>query len=171
MASRAKLVAQFLWLSEQALEKYLKCTLLLRQFPPKTRRSTISGPCSLSSTRSARSAPTSRAGQRASMRRLDQYGRYSRYFEISNLSAGAELVTLDRAVWEIRRYCEPTMDSASSPRSAGAIVALRDGDPAPCLNPMVAISRRSSTIGLTWLGAPSFGRTPSLASGGEEKSG
>ena len=35
---------------------------------------------------------------------LDEYGQY-RYLEVSNVAFGADLVTLDRAVWELRRYC------------------------------------------------------------------
>jgi hypothetical protein len=35
---------------------------------------------------------------------LDEYGSY-RYLEVSNVAFGADLMTLDRAVWELRRYC------------------------------------------------------------------
>jgi hypothetical protein len=34
-ASRARLVSQFLWASQQAVEKYLKCILLLNRIPGK----------------------------------------------------------------------------------------------------------------------------------------
>jgi len=36
--------------------------------------------------------------------KLANYGPY-RYLEISNFAFGSELVDLDRAVWEVRRYC------------------------------------------------------------------
>jgi hypothetical protein len=35
---------------------------------------------------------------------LDDYGRF-RYFEVSHRAFGADLITLDRAVWELRRHC------------------------------------------------------------------
>jgi hypothetical protein len=35
MAYRAKLPVQFLWASQQALEKYLKCILFIRRVPAK----------------------------------------------------------------------------------------------------------------------------------------
>ena len=35
MAYRAQLVPQFLWLSLQALEKYLKCILVLNRIPAR----------------------------------------------------------------------------------------------------------------------------------------
>jgi hypothetical protein len=53
---------------------------------------------------------------------LDQCGRY-RYFEVSTVGFGAQLVTLDRAVWELRRYC--TVDE--EPRR----LRLRQGFAAP----------------------------------------
>jgi len=33
MASRAQLVVQYIWASQQAIEKYLKCILLLNRIP------------------------------------------------------------------------------------------------------------------------------------------
>ena len=35
LASRAALVTQFLWASQQAVEKYLKCILLMNRVPAK----------------------------------------------------------------------------------------------------------------------------------------
>jgi hypothetical protein len=103
MACRAALVTQFLWAAQQALEKYLKCILLLNRIEAKNVRhdlgravSKISGSGKVSLDLSPKT--------KEFIAMLDEYGRY-RYLEISNLAFGADLVTLDRAVWELRRYC------------------------------------------------------------------
>jgi len=121
MACRAALTTQYLWASQQAVEKYLKFILLLNRIPAKDVRHDLSkaldkikksGNVTLDLTK----------GTREFIERLDRYGQY-RYFEISNVGFGVELVTLDRAVWELRRYCTPS----KQPREA----KLRDGYPAP----------------------------------------
>ncbi len=61
-------------------------------------------------------------GTREFIERLNQYGP-CRYLEVSNAGFGAELVTLDRAVWELRRYCTLTKGVQQA--------KLRDGYPAP----------------------------------------
>lgn len=53
---------------------------------------------------------------------LDKYGKY-RYLEISHYAFGSNLVRLDRAVWELRRFC--TM----APQARQA--TLRPGHPPP----------------------------------------
>jgi HEPN domain-containing protein len=121
MACRAALTTQYLWSSQQAVEKYLKCILLLNRIPARDVRHDLrkalnkierSGSLKLDLTE----------GTRQFIDRLDKYGPY-RYFEISNVGWGADLVALDRAVWELRRYCT----LAKEPRQA----TLRDGYPAP----------------------------------------
>src|SRR5437773_8141888 len=103
MACRAALVTQFLWASQQAVEKYLKCILLLNRIKAKKVRHDLgkalgkikgSGKVSLKLTQ----------GTEKFIEMLDDYGEY-RYLEVSNFAFGAQLVRLDRAVWELRRYC------------------------------------------------------------------
>jgi hypothetical protein len=53
---------------------------------------------------------------------LDQCGQ-CRYLEVSNITFGGDIVRLDRAVWELRRFCT----LAQKPRQA----MLRDGFSAP----------------------------------------
>lgn len=113
MACRAALVTQFLWASEQTIEKYLKCILLLNRIPAKDVRK-INATSKL--TLDLRDATTE------FIKRLDMYGQY-RYFEASNVGFGIDLITLDRAVWEVRRYCT----LAIGPRQA----KLQEGFPAP----------------------------------------
>jgi HEPN domain-containing protein len=103
MACRAALVTQFLWASQQAVEKYLKCILLLNRIEAKNVRHDLrkalrkiedSGKISLGL----------KQGTEKFIEILDDYGRF-RYFEASNCAFGAQLLRLDRAVWELRRYC------------------------------------------------------------------
>lgn len=101
LSFRALLVPQFLWQSLQAIEKYLKCILVLNR---------ISAPKShdLSQLLNA-----FESAQKFSIRLsqdthefieyLDTYGRF-RYYECPYYSLGDELFRLDKAVWEIRRY-------------------------------------------------------------------
>jgi len=101
LSFRSRLIPQFLWQSLQALEKYLKCILVLNRIlaprghhlgdlirafervkPFELRLST---PC------------------RMYIDFLDTYGRH-RYFESSWYVKGREIVELDQSVWEVRRY-------------------------------------------------------------------
>ncbi len=101
LSFRSRLIPQFLWQSLQALEKYLKCILVLNRIPAKRGHDLgelvrafervnpfelrLSQPC------------------RKFIDFLDTYGRH-RYFESSWYVKGGEIVELDRAVWEVRRY-------------------------------------------------------------------
>lgn len=121
MACRAALVTQYLWASQQAIEKYLKCILLLNRRPARRVKQKIGvalsalqqfGKVSLNLT----------PGSREFVEHLDTYGRF-RYQEVSNHAFGRDIVTLDRCVWELRRYC-----TLSATTRQGQ---LRDGFPAP----------------------------------------
>jgi hypothetical protein len=103
MACRVGLVIQFLWSSQQAMEKYLKCVLLLNRIPAKDvghdlgkalSRISASGKLTIELT-----PPTGEFIQK-----LDQCGA-CRYLEVSHFALGSDLVVLDRAAWELRRYC------------------------------------------------------------------
>jgi HEPN domain-containing protein len=101
LAFRARLIPQFLWASLQAFEKYLKCILVLNRIKAERGHDLaeilavfeVSPPFELRLT----------ARSKKFLQFLDTYGRH-RYFESSWYVMGGELVDLDRAVWEIRRY-------------------------------------------------------------------
>ena len=120
LSYRAGLTAQYLWSSQQAIEKYLKCILLLNRIKAgdvnhdldaAQKRVEMNG-IALNLT------PVSKAF----ISHVDSCAQ-CRYLEISWFSFGREIVELDRAVWELRRFC--TLDE--EPRR----VSLRDGSPAP----------------------------------------
>ena len=102
-AFRCRLIPQALWASLQAVEKYLKCILLLQRIKGKNIRHSLRRAIDIlygSNKVSLRLTPASEEF----IRHVDNYGRH-RYFEISIFSFGGETVDLDRVVWELRRYC------------------------------------------------------------------
>jgi len=105
MAFRARLTPQFLWASLQAIEKYFKCIHVLNRVPlPKQRGlgHNLSALYDLT-TRECFDVRLSE-GSKKLIEHLDNYGRF-RYLEIPWHVLGYERFDLDRAVWEIRRYC------------------------------------------------------------------
>jgi hypothetical protein len=103
MACRAQLVTPFLWSSQQAIEKYLKCILLLNRIPGKHVKHNLDA--ALRAIDSSRKLVLELSlGTKQYIEYLETFGRY-RYLENSPVAVGANLVDLDRAAWELRRYC------------------------------------------------------------------
>ncbi len=103
MAARTRLFPQFLWSSLQALEKYLKCILLLNRIKATNLGHKIGAGLTLISSK----APFQLLLKQHSLdfiQHLDTYGRF-RYLETPFHVKGLELVELDLTVWSIRRYC------------------------------------------------------------------
>ncbi len=103
MAWRHSLYPQFHWSALQAIEKYLKCILLLNRVPAKNLRHDLDKALQLTS-----KLPFDielSASSRELIQHLDRFGRW-RYLESSYYVYGPKLVQLDRTVWEVRRYCQ-----------------------------------------------------------------
>lgn len=103
MAYRAKLVPQFLWSSLQSIEKYFKCILLLNRIKACSLKHDLGAALDLL----GKHAPFELRLQKPSrelIEHLDTYGRF-RYLETPFHIMGLELMQLDMAVWDIRRYC------------------------------------------------------------------
>lgn len=105
MAFNARLMPPFLWSGLQAIEKYFKCIHVLNRVPkPRIALGHHLAP-SLDLIRQkcpftiVLSETTSEI-----IEHLDTYGRF-RYLDVSWHVLGHERFRLDRAVWEIRRYC------------------------------------------------------------------
>ncbi len=118
LAYRSHLTTQFLWLGLQAVEKYLKCILLLNRI----KGTDIGHHLELAYDRINEREPFRISLSKVSlkiMRHLDTYGK-NRYFEFPFYVEGLDLIRLDRLIWEIRRYCflpaEKTATSGSSQR-------------------------------------------------------
>lgn len=101
MAFRARLIPQFFWASLQALEKYLKCMLVLNRIKANHGHALgeILAEFEKSKPFELRLSPPARRF----ITLLDTYGRH-RYFESSWHVMGDEIVDLDRTVWDVRRY-------------------------------------------------------------------
>lgn len=101
LSIRAQLVPQFLWQSLQAIEKYLKCILVLNRIRALKSHDLAQLLNSLEQSRKFQVRLT--ADTVKFLKYLDTYGRF-RYYETPYYTVGDELFRLDKAVWEVRRY-------------------------------------------------------------------
>ncbi len=101
LSFRALLMPQFLWQSLQAIEKYLKCILVLNRVkaPKSHDLAQLLQSIENSGKFDIRLSPETRNF----LDYLDTYGRF-RYYETPYYTLGDELFRLDKAVWEVRRY-------------------------------------------------------------------
>lgn len=108
MAYRAELFPQFHWSALHALEKYAKCIAILTRTPKpkKAIKHEIQRSLDLVSDKIDinLSEPTQKF-----INQLEQFGARFRYLEISWSIHECELPMLDRAVWELRRYCNANL--------------------------------------------------------------
>jgi HEPN domain-containing protein len=102
MACRAELVPQFLWSSQQAIEKYLKCMLLMHRIKAKVGHDIDAA---LKLTEKLPFKVQLRGRSRKFIEHIDRNSR-SRYLEMSWDLHGHALMDLDITVWELRRYCQ-----------------------------------------------------------------
>jgi hypothetical protein len=104
-AIRARLGSQFLWSAEQAVEKYLKCTLMLNRINTKDLSHNIGRALNRINTELPfRIVLTSQ--EQHIFDHLVQWDS-DRYLVESFHLMDDELVNLDRLVWKLRQYCEP----------------------------------------------------------------
>ncbi|WP_252180134.1 HEPN domain-containing protein [Endozoicomonas sp. 4G] len=97
------LYPQFHWQALQAIEKYFKAIFLYNRIKAKNVNHDLSAALKLS-----KKLPFKMDLSQSTMEfieHLNNYGRY-RYLEISYEIMGHKLVELDKAIWEIRRYCK-----------------------------------------------------------------
>jgi len=110
MAYRAELLLQAYWSSQQALEKYLKGILLFRRIPKKKPTHSLTALLHDIEVK----FPLSLWKETRDFIQFIENWDVDRYFLYPYGGAGLELVQLDRAVWDIRRYCI-AVDSRLSP--------------------------------------------------------
>ncbi|MBS0345929.1 MAG: HEPN domain-containing protein [Proteobacteria bacterium] len=106
MAYRARLIQPFLWSALHCLEKYVKGILVLNRMDakelghsvlPGIERMKLHGKFEIEL-----SASTVKF-----IKGLEEYGAKYRYYEVSYHIEPFDIARLDRAVWELRRYCQP----------------------------------------------------------------
>jgi hypothetical protein len=106
MAFRATLFPQFLWSGLQAIEKYLKCILLLNRIrKPKGKQIGHDLAAALECIENSVDFKLQLSdSSRKIIDHLDTYGRF-RYLETPYHVSGDQIIQLDKTVWEVRRYC------------------------------------------------------------------
>jgi hypothetical protein len=119
MAHRAQLPTQFLWASQQALEKYLKCMLFIRRIPAKNLGHDLHRAVDLAEKNGMKLGLTEKTQKFIS--EIDGMGRY-RYMEASLWVNWHWILSLDQAVWELRRFStlHPTATTAKLVEGAWA---------------------------------------------------
>ncbi len=152
LACRSQLVVQYLWASQQAIEKYLKCILLLHRIPAKKMRHNLNAGLSAIAS-SGRLTFGLHKPTEEFISYLDQFGQF-RYLEISNVAFGRDIVRLDRAVWELRRFCTLDPGPRQVPLIEHRTIPLKFAW-------LAASSRRSSTMPSIQPERRCFGRMPS----------
>jgi HEPN domain-containing protein len=101
LAFRARLMQNFLWSSLQAIEKYLKCILILNRIEaPKSHN--LEGILKVFNDNKKFDIILTKDTQDFLVY-LDTYGRH-RYYETPYFTESYVLISLDKAVWEIRQY-------------------------------------------------------------------
>lgn len=120
LAYRAQLPVQFLWASQQTLEKYLKFILFLERIKVEKLGHDLAP--ALRAIEDAGVVLDLRKSTQQFIKVIDRTGRF-RYMEVSFVVWWHWIISLDRAVWELRRFCT----SEPLPRS----LKLVDGEIAP----------------------------------------
>jgi len=107
MAYQGDLYPQFLWSSIHALEKYVKCILLLNRVPLPKKRIGHEVCRSLELLKNKDNPVDIKLSEETNkfLERLEKFGAKYRYLEVSWFAGKDELFKLDKAVWEIRKYC------------------------------------------------------------------
>ena len=102
MCYRAGLISQFHWSALQAFEKYFKAILLYNRIKAKN----IGHDLGLAQKQAEKAPFRVKLSTSSSklLAHLNDHGRF-RYLETSYFIHGPKLAELDRAVWELRRYC------------------------------------------------------------------
>lgn len=102
MALRAGLMHQFLWSSQQAIEKYLKGILLFNRIPAKVGHDIEKA---MELTKRLPFPIQKRPQSEKFIKHIATYGEY-RYLDVSTYLHGYALLDLDMTVWDLRRYCQ-----------------------------------------------------------------
>jgi len=105
LAYRARLVYPFLWSSLQAIEKYLKCILILNNISTHKLGHDIRAALDLINTK----APFKITLNPLEQKIFDHIASYGpdRYLVYSYFIYDRELLKLDMLVWHLRQYCRP----------------------------------------------------------------
>lgn len=105
MAYRARLIQPFLWSALHCLEKYVKGILVLNRVKAHSGHSVLPGIERMK--QHGKFELDLSADTVEFISKLEEYGAEYRYYEVSYHIQPLDIVRFDRAVWELRRYCQP----------------------------------------------------------------
>lgn len=105
MAYRARLIQPFLWSALHCMEKYIKGILVLNRVEAHRGHSVLPGVERMK--RQGKFELDLSADTVQFIKKLEDYGAEYRYYEVSYDIQPHDLIRFDRAVWELRRYCQP----------------------------------------------------------------
>jgi HEPN domain-containing protein len=105
MAYRARIIQPFLWSALHCLEKYVKGILVLNRVKAHTGHSVLPGIERMK--QHGKFELDLSADTVQFIKKLEDYGAEYRYYEVSYDIRPFDIIRLDRAVWELRRYCQP----------------------------------------------------------------
>lgn len=105
MAYRARLIQPFLWSALHCLEKYVKSILVLNRVKAHKGHSVLPGIERMK--QHGKFELDLSADTVKFIKKLEDYGAEYRYYEVSYDIRPFDIVRFDRAVWELRRYCQP----------------------------------------------------------------
>lgn len=105
MAYRARLIQPFLWSALHCLEKYVKGILVLNRVKAHMGHSVLPGIERMK--QHGKFELDLSADTVKFIKNLEDYGAEYRYYEVSYDIQPFDIVRFDRAVWELRRYCQP----------------------------------------------------------------
>jgi HEPN domain-containing protein len=101
---KLELWPQFFWSAEQAIEKYLKCILLLSRIDARCVNHKLKVALNLCRANNALGSLPLNVEQFIEL--IDSTGT-DRYFEFAYVVRNRELLDLDWTVWSLRQYCDP----------------------------------------------------------------
>ena len=105
MAYRARLIQPYLWSALHSLEKYMKGVLLLNRVRAHKGHKVLPG---VERMKQSGKFELDLSGETVEfIKTLEEFGAEYRYYEVSYHTRPYDIVRLDRAVWELRRYCQP----------------------------------------------------------------
>ena len=105
LAYKARLIPQFQWSALHCLEKYSKCIMLLNRIDGKSVRHEVTPAIEKINLQNRVHIELSEQTDDF-IKHLESGARF-RYLEVSWSNRKLDIARLDRAVWEIRRYCQP----------------------------------------------------------------
>lgn len=105
MAYRARLFQPFLWSALHSLEKYVKGILVLNRVKAHKGHNVLEGIEKMKE--HGKFALELSADTVEFIKKLEDYGAEYRYYEVSYHVRPFDILRFDRAVWELRRYCQP----------------------------------------------------------------